>query len=95
MYLKNNLKVKLYIYLSRQNQKKDDESFIILNRNVLKISIYIYLTMAKTTPEKQREYYLKWRASHMEESLLNSKKSKIKSNEWKHICVVFRRILRD
>ena len=36
--------------------------------------------MSKTTPEKQREYYLKWRATHLEKSLLNSKKSNLKSS---------------
>ena len=27
----------------------------------------------QTPPDKQRQYYLKWRASHLEQSLANSK----------------------
>jgi hypothetical protein len=46
-------------------------------------------------PNKQREYYLKWRSTHLEKSLANSKKSRKKHYEWHKIKKVFLSILID
>ena len=47
----------------------------------------------KIPPEKQREYYLKWRESHMEKSLANSKRTSQNYRDWNKIAKIFRNIL--
>jgi hypothetical protein len=41
-----------------------------------------------SSPEKQREYYLKWKTTRATDFC----KNKVR-NRWEHICVVFRNIL--
>ena len=47
----------------------------------------------KIPPEKQREYYLKWRETHMEKSLANSKRTSQNYRDWNKIAKIFRNIL--
>ena len=47
----------------------------------------------KIPPEKQREYYLKWRESHLEKSLANSKRTSKNYRDWNKIAKIFRNIL--
>jgi hypothetical protein len=45
------------------------------------------------TPEKQREYYLAWKAKKPESYALSVQLNYEKKTNWTHICSVFRHIL--
>ena len=47
------------------------------------------------TPEKQREYYLAWKAKKPESYVKAYKKRNTKTCSWNHISMVFRKILID
>lgn len=47
------------------------------------------------TPEKQREYYLAWKAKRPESYVKCYQKKNEKTYAWAHISLVFRKILID
>lgn len=47
----------------------------------------------QVTPEKQREYYLAWKANKPESYVKCYQKRNKKTDSWNHISMVFRKIL--
>ena len=49
--------------------------------------------MPSSTPEKQREYYLAWKAKNPESYVACYQRRNAKTYSWEHISMVFRKIL--